>query len=734
MICKINKIKNFGVFKDFKGNTSPDFKKFNLIYGWNYSGKTTLSRVFRCLEKGELHCDYPDATFEFENETTKYDSNFTIKPNIRVFNSDFIKENLKWDTENIEPIFLLGEENITLQNELKEKTIVLSEEEKELFQLEQERQKEQSRLENALTNKARNITTLLSLGRNFNRNNLQQLLETVKSNPIEHILHQEDFEKYQLQALSTEQKPIINSASITIPKIQDLKEKVENILNKKIASSNKIQKLLDNTELSNWVEKGKHLHEGKTICEFCGNTLPADLATKLNEHFSKDFDILKTDIENLLSALNASKISVNFPADTAFYSDILPNFQTNKPLLEKEINEINNTVDTLIKDIEKKKDKPFDAFSLSVIVDNTAQLQMVLANINNIICENNKRTNGFEIGKNTAIEKLKKHFATEFERAENYSTMQTELTSKDASIETKKHFIETQKQKISEIKAKLNETVKGAERVNEYLKIFFGKDDIKIQSTDDKEFKLIRGKEVAKNLSEGEKTAISFAYFTAKLEEQNNQIINTIVYIDDPVSSLDANHLFNTCSFIENKYSDVEQLIISTHNFEFFNLIKDFMNDTKNGKEYFLVQRQNNSSNSDAELLPIPKLLIGFKSEYHYLFSIIYNFYNNPNNDFYHLYNLPNILRRYLEAFLGFKIPRSQGLYKKLDCLITDPVLRKQVWKFINQYSHNSSLSRSLSFPDLQECTEIIKTIIIAVEKIDKQHFDILVEAVRGNN
>jgi wobble nucleotide-excising tRNase len=55
MITKINKIKDFGVFKNFKNSgTIPEFKKFNLIYGWNYSGKTMLSRVFRCLEKGEI--------------------------------------------------------------------------------------------------------------------------------------------------------------------------------------------------------------------------------------------------------------------------------------------------------------------------------------------------------------------------------------------------------------------------------------------------------------------------------------------------------------------------------------------------------------------------------------------------------------------------------------------------------------------------------------------------------
>ena len=148
MITKINKIKNFGVFKNFENDdTIPEFKEFNLIYGWNYSGKTMLSRVFRCLEKGEKHPDYPSAEFELKTPETKYDNNFLTKPNIRVFNSDFIKENLKWDTENIEPILILGEENIKLQTELREKEEILVKIKKNLKNYKTNRNKKIKRLQ-----------------------------------------------------------------------------------------------------------------------------------------------------------------------------------------------------------------------------------------------------------------------------------------------------------------------------------------------------------------------------------------------------------------------------------------------------------------------------------------------------------------------------------------------------------------------------------------------------------
>jgi AAA15 family ATPase/GTPase len=63
LITKITTIKEYGVFHDFnwdstirdKGNNIGAFKKLNILYGHNYSGKTTLSRIFRTFEKGCMH-------------------------------------------------------------------------------------------------------------------------------------------------------------------------------------------------------------------------------------------------------------------------------------------------------------------------------------------------------------------------------------------------------------------------------------------------------------------------------------------------------------------------------------------------------------------------------------------------------------------------------------------------------------------------------------------------------
>lgn len=64
MILKINKLKRFGIYQDYTWGPIDDFKKKNLIYGWNYSGKTTLSKLFQVLEVKDKKMNFVGSEFE----------------------------------------------------------------------------------------------------------------------------------------------------------------------------------------------------------------------------------------------------------------------------------------------------------------------------------------------------------------------------------------------------------------------------------------------------------------------------------------------------------------------------------------------------------------------------------------------------------------------------------------------------------------------------------------------
>ena len=393
MITKINKIKDFGVFKNFSGASLPEFKTFNLIYGWNYSGKTTLSRVFKCFEKGQVHEDYKSATFEFEGQSGKYDNLLRIKPNIKVFNSDFIKENLKWDSDKIEPIFILGKENIDLQEELSQKEIALGIFTEELSDFENSKDEKVNKINKSLTDKAREITNILALGRGFDRDKLKQLVETVYSMESKYSLTTKEHDKFIMQALSTDQKPKISSISIRTTILSPFINTLKELLERQPASEKKIQKLLDNKNLSKWVEDGKDLHEQKSECQFCGNELPPNLIDTLNKHFSKDYGILKQDIEGMLKKLESLKIvSINqLPAMTAFYVDILSDYEKEKPVLEKKVSDYNSEIDKLIRRLEEKKENPFDKLEIINVIDNRQEIETSVENINEVISRKSKR-------------------------------------------------------------------------------------------------------------------------------------------------------------------------------------------------------------------------------------------------------------------------------------------------------------------------------------------------------
>ena len=114
MIKKIKNIKNFGVFDNYQTVADlAEFKKYKLIYGWNATGKTTLFRLLRCFELQIMHSDFSQATFQLQtNSGVISNEHLNQLFNIRVFNKDFIDENVFTQENTAQPIYYLGQEDI----------------------------------------------------------------------------------------------------------------------------------------------------------------------------------------------------------------------------------------------------------------------------------------------------------------------------------------------------------------------------------------------------------------------------------------------------------------------------------------------------------------------------------------------------------------------------------------------------------------------------------------------
>jgi wobble nucleotide-excising tRNase len=130
-------IANLGSFKGFEwdsvrdaGRNRAHFKTVNLLYGRNCTGKTTLSRILRAMETGELPPNYeaPAFTLHMDGGTITEAGVVGTKRNVRVYNRDFVEKYLgilRSPSGSIETFAIFGAENKKIEEEIAAKTAAL---------------------------------------------------------------------------------------------------------------------------------------------------------------------------------------------------------------------------------------------------------------------------------------------------------------------------------------------------------------------------------------------------------------------------------------------------------------------------------------------------------------------------------------------------------------------------------------------------------------------------------
>jgi wobble nucleotide-excising tRNase len=741
MIRRIQHIKGFGVFRDFQWPADLlDFKQFNLIYGWNYSGKTTLSRIFRCFEQKLPHADFAAAQVQLKayDGTVHHLSVPQSAPVFRVFNSDFVQENLSFADGSAAPILVLGAEDIAKQETLKAKKA-----ERDTLNLSMDsnmrtKSGKADDIEKALTRYARDFIKNPLAEVNYDKRRFEPYVIRCKAKPDEHFLDDSAVSECLAVYGSKDKKPALVPKTVSLTSFAELKNKTTSLVARTVTASRPIQRLKDDASVESWVSRGRPLHDGKAACQFCGQPLPPDLLAHLARHFSADYEQLMAELGSLEKALKAAR-EERIPPDhkNDFYPELVDRFAAANSLLDKALKARVSALQTLIDTVAAKKTKAFTSMECPPVDDPADQITPAFEAVNQTIAEHNARTDAFEKKRQEVFGKLERHYAALFIREEKYNETLQQIADLEKTIKDQSTKSAELNSEIRKLEEELSEASKGAGRINELLAAYFGKNDLRVVVSSEKRFQIVRGSVVAKNLSEGEKTAIAFAYFITRVQDRRHPLPDTRIVIDDPISSLDANHLFNTYALIKTQLAGCRQLFLSTHSFEFFNLIREWVAADESTKKpqadwkhwsVFLVKR---TDDGEAVLDEIPKELLKFKSEYHYLFSTLYHFDKAGAGDFDCLLSLPNVVRRFMEAFGGIMIPLSKGLQGKMERIFPEEVVRERVWKFINHYSHNTTITRSLTIPDLSECKAVVQACLNAVRSWDGDYYSDLEAEVR---
>lgn len=748
MIQKINKIKNLGIFNDFKWNTDLEaFTRYNLIYGWNGSGKTTLSRLFAGLETGVLpKCQ--NLEYEIESDGTKWKHGQSFNKKIRVFNRDYVTANVeKIDGTGPNPIFILGDENKKLVKQIEKDEIILKDRKESLKLLVTEKEGLDKQRGIIFTNIATNISENVSgeSTRTYRKPNAEADYASLSVNTP---LSDNDFSDYRT-ALAQQERPAIGTVG---------NGDIQGVLNDIITTSSRlleeevvsvvIERITQLHDVSEWVESGLELHatHNSVMCEFCGQVLPEDRIKILGDHFNDADKKLKSEIETQLMRLRTLYDSINnlvMPEKAGFYDEIQPEYQKSLESLVSEKNTLLSCITEIGKIIGGKKAKTTEKVLLTKRIDSTPYLSTING-VNNVIEKHNRKTSNFEKEKGIARASLKTHYLVgivdSIEAIDKDIKSKKDqidlLTNSDPNDENDISLTDLQ-DRITENRAKVSSAHKACKQINNKLKAFLGRDELMFD-VNGEGYVIRRHGDVADDLSEGERTAIAFVYFTVQLQDQNFDLKSGIVVIDDPISSLDSNSLFQAFSFMKDSIKDAGQVFILTHNFEFLRQVKNWFNHIKkktvngikqNQRAFYMIGNKVNAKNKrTAYIMPLDKLLWQYESEYHYLFSLLHCF--NMDCTLESAYNFPNIGRKFLETFLAFKIPSNENLHEKFEHLAYDDVKKTSILRFVETHSHadrsDGVLSFDMTLPNGAQTA--ITNLLDMVKTVDQTHYDTLLE------
>ena len=795
-INKIETIKGMAVFNDFRwassvrdsGNNIAEFKKINIFYGRNYSGETTLSRIFRALETGSISDKYSSPEFQltFDGGSTATQDSLTRHGQVvRVFNEDFVRDNLRFivdDEQNINSFAILGEDNATLEEEIEKHEAELGSKEgksgllgglfcaEENFREAKEAHDSKlSELEGKLRDKANKAGSGIKHNKTFgdatyNIPKIKIDISTVTKGTYSPLSNEDVSKFYDL--LREEPKPEISESSSFNLQYTAISSKAKELIEKKIQASDPIQELLSDSALTMWVRAGRGLHQEKRDkCAFCGSDLPDALWEKLDKHFNQESEDLRQALETLLRSIEREQSGVSSLLkikNSNFYSTFAADLDPLSEQLLTLSTSYRESLEIIKGQVVKRRDDIFIPFEFNAPESVEKDLNTVRDSYEQLRKKSNEYTASLSADQSEARAALRLHEVYTFindirygDECTTIAVLNEAMGKAEEAKKTVKDRVDKKRNKISELKAQLKDESKGADRVNDYLNNFFAHQFLSLKAFEETpgdsssgyRFEVTRNGEKAFHLSEGECSLIAFCYFMAKLEDIETKGNQPIIWIDDPISSLDANHIFFVYSLINakivtpEKYENAgeikerdrfKQLFISTHNLDFLKYLKRLPGALTNSKsQYFIITRTDQTS----DITLMPRYLKDYVTEFNFLFHQIYKCAHaqiecDENHGCY--YNFGNNARKFLEAFLYYKYPNALEKDDKLVRFFGDDALASSLTDRINnEFSHLSGVfERSILPVDVPEMKTTAKFILRKIKEKDPDQYSALLQSI----
>lgn len=582
--------------------------KVNYFYGSNGSGKTTISRVV--------------------NDVSKFDKCEIIWDNDKletiVYNKNFIDENFA-NNKSIRGIFTLGKDTKDIKESIDEckekidfikkdiqkylKSLEMTEQNisnlNEKFQEKCWRQKKKYE-----SNYKEAYSGYVGKKEAFKNKCLMEYSKALVAVDSQHLENEYN---------TVFRQNIIKYNLIQEPDISDIKVKeFSDILYQVITGREtvEISALVSKLQNSDWVKQGmEYLKNSDGKCPFCQEKHRDSLMKDIEDYFDETYEKKCNELKKF------RREYYDF-----FYDKIveLKNIINNEnelldfTELSKIVDEIESLFNSNIKLIDDKIEKPSIEIDIESMEKLFLEAMQQIKNYNISIEKNNNILRNLSTKKEELKTKVWSLIVDNLKiDIEQFNKEKDKLYKMKRGITQAKEKGEKAIQEYEKkIKEKENCITSVVPTVNEINKILtsFGFNGFRLkQAIENGYYKIIRndGQDVNETLSEGEYRFITFLYFYQLLKGSNESSGITkdkIVFIDDPISSLDSNVLFIVSNLVKNIIKDcmenkegIKQVFISTHNLYFYKEIVFRGNRESKTKDetYWIVRKKDEVSAID---------------------------------------------------------------------------------------------------------------------------------------
>ena len=765
-ITRIKQIKDYRIFQNWHQQGNTDFARFNVIYGGNGSGKSTLASLLVELAGGDWSSGTRLVVKDDDGQNIREIRNLdeALMARLCIFNAGYVKQNLRFDNGETKSLLYLGKESIDIQKQREVLEEAIKDSETALPQLTQEFKQKQKHRDTIATDGARKVTNTLQGidggrygGRHFQRPQFESALQSLQRD-----MSRFDIDQEVRRIASPPKDKIALQPGLSIP-LTDMAGQVSKIL-LQTGTSEAIDALKSNHQAATWVQEGMQLHRAGDRCLFCEGVYTEERIDRLNRHFDESLKRVQQTIEALDNQLVGYENQCEQFGNGLEPPKSLDETRTKRWLSHTDtirglIAAVKERLIFLRQQLARKREELFQPLTLEESsMDSALSDNVDVETLNAIIHEHNNDIDNYDQLKNQVCSDVVQYYVEQLR--EDYAASKIAAQEAESKLNSTQEKLEANKAELKRLKNSQQDRAHFAQLLTTDLHRYFSRDELTFELSDDNGYLIQRNGQKADHLSEGEQRSIALLYFLRDIESNGANLRERIVVFDDPVSSVDDGaatgafaYIWDKC--IGKKQNGVGQLIVLTHNFDFFRRwvnrlasLKRMSEDERNLVSYSVSElRVNSSSSSTGVPTRTPDLVRWdrpwkyalLRSEYHYLFwraaTELECWHNSTSGvlDKYDAAILPNVCRRLLEGFLSFRRPQNIGNFETQMRQVTDNLKdsakRNYLVRFLHEYSHNEQCDPSKHI-QLLETPKIIESIYSLIRELDPNHYSAMCEAL----